>query len=159
MKYETEIPRQPTSPLSLPPRTLQLRPAMSNAKRSSFKFHDLLRRCAAFLTSSSAGCGRGAQETLMRSTTLTERIFSACRNFGSLILLPFLLAPSFFAFHLSQMILLNSVHCLAVGIVALRDDANPSSWLFVRIISGNAASQMEAEQPLEQASGMPLSPK
>ena len=86
--------------------------------------------------------------------TLTERIFSACRNFGSLTLLPFLRAPSFLAFHRLQMILLKSVHCLAVGIVALRDDANPSSWLFAFY----PETLLRKWKPLKQASEMARSP-
>ena len=52
------------------------------------------------------------------------------------------------------MILLKSVHCLAVGIVALRDDANPSSWLFAFY----PETLLRKWKPLKQASEMARSP-
>ena len=45
---------------------------------------------------------------------------------------------------------MKSAHCLALGIVALRDDANPSSWLFAFY----PETLLRKWKPLKQASEM-----
>ena len=148
-KATNQSPLPPSSHIETPAAA-----AMSNAKRSSFKFHDLLRRCAAFLTSSSAGCVRAGR---IRDSWLPDDFdradFLCMQELRQSHLAP--IPPcSFFAFHCPQMILLKSVHCLAVGIVALRDDANPSSWLFAFY----PETLLRKWKPLKQASEMARSP-
>ena len=140
-KATNQSPLPPSSHIETPAAA-----AMSNAKRSSFKFHDLLRRCAAFLTSSSAGCVRAGRT---RDSWLPDDFdradFLCMQELRQPHLAPippcsFLLGfspSSNDSFEIST--LLGCGHCCPQG------RCKPF-LLAVRILSGNAASQMEATQ-------------